>query len=167
MPKNHVFSLYGEVAFTTSGTRGMRHRVGFWKAPKPLTSLVNRVGITAELPDGRHLWCRSYSDGRSDADHSENSPSATTIHSEADCIRKRSGSGRGRLGPKPNSVLRLCCFVCSFRRRGGLHFPLGDPTRDLRHVRACRDGHLYLHSCARLVLCLAKGCSAVGLRKAV
>ena len=123
MPKNHVFSLYGEVAFTTSETRGMRHRVGFWKAPKPLTSLVNRVGITAELPDGRHLWCRSYSDGRSDADHSENSPSATTIHSEADCIRKRSGSGRGRLGPKPNSLLRLCCFVCSFDVEAVFIFP--------------------------------------------
>ncbi|MDP6902019.1 MAG: hypothetical protein QGF99_08530, partial [Acidimicrobiales bacterium] len=52
---NHVFSLQGTITFTTSEARGMRHRAGFWQVPKPLTSLNNRVGITAELPDCRHL----------------------------------------------------------------------------------------------------------------
>ncbi len=53
VPNNHVISLSGTITFTTSETRGTRRRAGFWQVPKPLASLGNRVGITAELPNRR------------------------------------------------------------------------------------------------------------------
>ena len=90
MPNNHVIFLSGTITFTTSETRGTRRRVGFWQVPKPLASLGNRVGITAELPNRRHLWCSCYCNGRSHAHYCAH-PSPPTPNTTQKLIAYESG----------------------------------------------------------------------------